>query len=70
MKPYLEAWICQIAKDCGIDLKKYNLPNEPYILHQVINYNLNKFEKMIDDLMNKKNRKGLDLLINVLTNKI
>jgi hypothetical protein len=48
--PRLEEWIIEAAKESGISLNDYGLPNEPEALHQIINLNIDNFEKLIDAL--------------------
>lgn len=48
--PRLEEWILKAAEDAGIDIKKYNLPNDEEKLHEEINTDLRKFERLVNDL--------------------
>jgi len=55
LRPRLEDWILQTAKQAKIDPKKYSLPNDPTRLHEQINIQIDKFQKLIKDLT-KTNR--------------
>jgi len=48
--PRLEEWILEAAKETGIDLERYKLPANADELHREINFSLDKFEKLLDDL--------------------
>ena len=37
--------------DLRLDYRRYNLPHNAVHLHQVINFDLRKLERLIDDLM-------------------
>ena len=54
--PKLEDWIIEAARESGVDMSKYDLPKEAERLHQVINLNIDKFEKLIEVLMEKSAR--------------
>jgi hypothetical protein len=51
--PRLESWILKVAKEAGIDIKRYNLPNSEEKLHKEINTDLRKFERLLNDLKGK-----------------
>jgi len=51
--PLLEEWIIKAAKEAGIDIKRYNLPDDGDQLHKVINLDLRKFERLVNDLKGK-----------------
>lgn len=48
--PRLEEWILKAAKESGVDIKRYNLPDDGNELHKVINTDLRKFERLVNDL--------------------
>ncbi len=48
--PYLEAWIAQASKDARLDLSDYSLPRDPASLHKVVNIDLRRFERVVEDL--------------------
>jgi hypothetical protein len=50
LSPRLEDWILKAAKEAGIDIKRYNLPDDGEQLHRVINLDLRKFERLVNDL--------------------
>jgi len=51
--PRLEEWILKTAKEAGLDVKKYHLPDDATKLHREINITLGKFERLIGELKNK-----------------
>jgi len=51
--PRLEDWILKAAKEAKVDVKRYNLPDDGEKLHKMININITKFEKLIEDLKGK-----------------
>jgi hypothetical protein len=53
LSPKLEGWILKAAKGAGIDIKRYNLPDDGEQLHKVINLDLRKFERLVNDLKGK-----------------
>ena len=48
--PKLEDWIIEAAREAETDMSDYDLPNEPEMLHQIINLNIDKFGLLIDAL--------------------
>ena len=50
LRPKLEDWILDTAKGVSVDVGRFNLPNRPRELHQVINANLTKFERLLEVL--------------------
>ena len=61
LSPNLEGWILQVTRKEGINLRKYGLPENERELHEIINLNLAKFEKLLQDLIIKKNKQLLAL---------
>jgi len=57
--PALEEWILDTAKEAKIDPQEYGLPKDPTKLHQQINIQIDKFQKLIKDLANSKRLKTL-----------
>lgn len=51
--PRLEEWVLKAAKEADINIKKYNLPDDSEQLHKVINIDINKFEKLVNNLKDK-----------------
>ena len=51
----LEDWIIKACHQQNIKLEKYKLSEKPNELHEIINQKLPNFEKLIDELINKKN---------------
>ena len=51
--PKLEDWILKAAGEIGLNVedRKYNLPNHPRRLHQVINADARKIERLLEDLI-------------------
>jgi len=56
LRPRLEEWIIESARETGINMTDYDLPNEPEVLHQIINLNIDKFELLIDALKTRSAR--------------
>ena len=54
--PKLEEWIIKATIEAKIDIRKYNLPNDPDKLHSIININIKKFEKLLVKLKEESNR--------------
>jgi len=51
--PRLEEWVLKATEEAGIDIKRYNLPDDGDQLHKVINLDLRKFERLVNDLKGK-----------------
>lgn len=51
LNPRLEEWILMTAKLENIDLNDYNLPEDADEFHDMINSNLENYEKLIDTLI-------------------
>jgi len=58
LKPRLEGWILKAAKKSKLSLKKFGLPETEEKLHKVINQKLNleKFKKVLEELLKRKNK--------------
>jgi hypothetical protein len=54
LKPKLEDWIISACKKSNIDLDKFGLPVRGNGLHGVINNRLSAYERLLDDLLQKK----------------
>ena len=54
--PRLEEWIIGASREANISLKKYNLSSHPSRLHAIINFRLNRFQELVEDLEQKSNR--------------
>jgi len=50
LRPRLEEWILEAAHEANIDLKKYDLPDDPVKLHECINIQIDKFQKLVEEL--------------------
>ena len=50
--PRLEEWVVQAAREEQLAISAYRLPEEPRRLHRVINDDLRKFERLVNDLRN------------------
>lgn len=48
--PRLEDWILKTAQEASVDVRNYGLPNDDVRLHEEINGNLERFEKLLGDL--------------------
>ncbi len=47
LRPRLEEWVLKTARELSIDPRDFTLPNDPEQLHSIINYNLDKFRKLL-----------------------
>jgi hypothetical protein len=54
--PKLEEWVLGACSEAGIDVRDYNLPNNPNQLHEVINVRINRFRQLVEDLMKRSDR--------------
>jgi hypothetical protein len=54
--PTLEAWILKAVREAGIDIRRYNLPNNPTRLHSEINISLGKIENLVEELKESSNK--------------
>jgi len=61
--PKLEDWVLTTARIAGVDPRDYNLPNDPDRLHEIVNYNLNKFRRLVRDLVNTARLQALKNLV-------
>ncbi len=50
--PEMESWILTASREAFIVPGDYGLPNSPSALHRVINVDLRKFERLLDELLN------------------
>ncbi len=56
LRPRLEDWILKAAQEANINLKIYKLPEDPTRLHEQINIQIDKFQKLLEDIKNKSKR--------------
>ena len=56
-----EDWIIMVCRKQKINILEYNLPEKPNDLHDIINYRLPDFSRLIDDLIKEKNPAVLKL---------
>jgi len=56
LSPNLEEWIIGSAREIGLKLKSYGLPEKGGDLHRIINLDLRKFQDLILDLKDKSPR--------------
>ena len=54
--PRLEGWILAAAREAGVNIRDFELPNDEIMLHSIINTNLKKFTNLLKELMTKKSR--------------
>ena len=59
--PRLEEWFQKTAKILNIDLGQYGLPNNPNKLHTIINTSLDKFERLLDDVLSNNHSRVEEL---------
>lgn len=55
LKVKLEDWIISVCKKSNVDITKYGLPDKSNALHDIINYRLVPFAKLLDDLLQNEN---------------
>lgn len=54
--PRLEEWTVAAAREANVDLRRYNLPNDPTELHERINIRVKEFRQLVEELGNSSNR--------------
>jgi len=54
LSPRLEDWVIKAAKESGIYMKDYNLPDEAYELHKINFKSMKNFTKLIEDMEKRK----------------
>jgi len=54
--PRLEDWILKAAQEASIDPQEFNLPDDPVELHELINIQIGKYQKLLEELRTKSNR--------------
>lgn len=52
IQPYLEEWVIDACREASINIREFNLPNDPISLHHIINNNISKFQNLIIELLN------------------
>ena len=53
LSPNLEEWIISSAREAGLKLESYSLPDKSDDFHRIINLDLKKFQNLILDLKDK-----------------
>lgn len=48
--PRLENWVLSAAKQANVDISKFSLPEDPSLLHKVINTKVRSFEILLDEI--------------------
>lgn len=61
--PRLEEWILGAARDEAVNLEAYALPDDPVSLHRVINVDLRKFERLVENLKDSERLRALSRLL-------
>ena len=61
LKGKLEDWIIWVCKKQKVNITIFDLPNKPNNLHDVINYKLKNFSRLIDELIKQKSPAVLKL---------
>ena len=54
--PRLEEWILKAAKEAGVDISDYGLPDNGNDLHKVINFRIGSFKKLLVELKGKSQK--------------
>lgn len=57
--PRMEEWVIEAAKEVGIHLRAFGLPDEPKLLHAVINAHLKNFETLLLQLKGSERMRKL-----------
>lgn len=60
--PRLEGWVLKAAKQAGVKMESYNLPNTEAELHSIINTKIGKFINLVQNIKNNKKSKMLKAL--------
>jgi len=55
--PRLEDWILDAAKEADVDPRVYGLPDDSIRLHKQINIQLEKFQKLLEALIERKSKR-------------
>jgi len=55
--PRLEDWIIEISIQEDIKLSNYNLPEDSNTFHKIINFNISKFQMLLQRLAKSKNER-------------
>ena len=63
LRPRLEEWIIYAATEEGLELDRRGLPNRGPALHSVINFDLRKFERVVQDLRNSERLRALSAML-------
>lgn len=63
LRPRLEDWVLRAAREAGIDVKKYGLPEDAAPLHRHINIRLEKFTELLTDLKSCERLQALAMLL-------
>jgi len=61
--PRLEEWIIGASREAHMDLRNYNLPNDPNQLHEIINIRITKFRQLVKDLLRQRSSRVRSLRI-------
>ena len=59
--PKLEDWIIAAVRDAVLSIEDYGLPSNPNRLHDVINNDASKLERLLDDLLSANSSRILRL---------
>ena len=52
IQPYLEEWVIDACREASVNIRDFNLPNDPISLHHIINNNIKKYQNLIRELLN------------------
>jgi len=58
LRPRLEEWILKTAREININPQDFSLPNDPEQLHGIINYNLDKFKRLLIQMKYYEQKSG------------
>lgn len=53
LSPRFEEWVLAAVKESGLKLSSYNLPGDPDRLHETVNLDLRKLQRLLADLKDR-----------------
>jgi len=59
--PRLEEWIIEAARECGLNMADFRLPDDGNKLHREINSSLERLASLLDNLLQKQCRRIIEL---------
>jgi len=62
LMPRLEEWLLEAAREAGVEPDRYSLPNDPSLLHSVINLDPRKLQGLLRDILRQPRGRAAALL--------